>query len=115
MEESERMNKINSLILIIFYLIFVHFFYFQKKKNDLLITLTNNWKLYGEPTKIAHDKIKKSGEKKLQKKLGKKKRKFAISKKWKRITIMLITNNNFVLIMIKWMIVIVIPIKNVVI
>jgi len=36
---------------------------------------------------------------------------FAISKKWKMITIMLITNNIFLSIMIKWMIFIMIPMK----
>jgi len=57
--------------------------------------------LCGEPTKIAHDEIKKAEKKSCKKSWEKKKKKFAISKKWKMITIMLITNNIFVLIMIK--------------
>jgi len=53
-----------------------------------------------------------SKKKKVVKKFAKKKILFSqFQKKWKMITIMLITNNIFLSIMIKWMIFIMIPMK----
>ena len=72
-------------------------------RSSLKIVLGNGQKWW----KIAPDEIKKKVAKKF---LRKEKKKFATEIR-KMITMILITNNNFVSIMIKWIIIIVIPMK----